>query len=164
MPSRTRKLAPSGDLQQRRSGRLAQSSAGFTLLEAIVAIAIVGIALIPVITFISQMVNGLIRAGDANARNLAQESIMELLETMNPLEQPAGNDQIGDLLIHWESADIIKPSQATRVGAGLAGFNLGFYNVTVSVDRVSAGRWFTFDMRKVGYQRIGLTRPPGGLP
>lgn len=156
MPSRTRKLG--------RSGGLDASSTGFTLLEAIVAIAIVGIALVPIITFVSQMVTGLTRAGDANARNLAQQSIMELLEATNPLEHPTGDDQIADLQIHWESTDIISPSKIVRVGAGLAGFNIGFYNVTVSVSRANRGPWFSFDMRKVGYQRIGGTRPPGTMP
>ena len=51
---------------------------GFMLLEAIVAIAIVGIAIIPIITFVSQMVGALTRAGDVNAQNLAKQAIIEL--------------------------------------------------------------------------------------
>ena len=142
-------------------GHIAKSSHGFTLLEAIVAIAIVGIALIPIITFVSQMVTGLTRAGDANAKNLAQQSIMELLESMNPLEYPIGDDQIGDLMIHWESADIIPASSVLRVGVGLPGVSIGFYKVIVSVSRTGAGPWFSFDMRKVGYRRITSKALPG---
>ncbi len=140
-----------------------KASRGFTLLEAIVAVAIVGIALVPVITFISQMVTGLTRAGDANARNLAEQAVIELLEPLNPLDRPSGDDQVGDMLIHWESKDIIPPTKDVRVGTGLAGFSLGFYNVTVSVARAS-GPWFSFDMRKVGYQRLGSLQMPGTIP
>jgi general secretion pathway protein I len=140
------------------------NSRGFTLLEAIVAVAIVGVALVPVLTFISQMANALMRAGDANARNLAQQSVIELLEPMNPLENPVGEHQIGDLIVRWESAGIIPPNKEIRPGAGLPGFSLGFYNVTVSVDRADKGPWFSFDMRKVGYRRIITTGPPGMSP
>jgi general secretion pathway protein I len=137
------------------------ASRGFTLLEAIVAVAIVGVALVPVITFISQMVNGLARAGDSNARNLAEQSIIELLEPLNPIESPIGDDQIGDLLIHWESESIIAPKKEMYIGASLAGFNLGFYNVKVSIVRANVGPWFSFDMRKVGYHRIGAVQLQG---
>ncbi len=130
-------------------------------MEAIVAVAIVGIALVPVITFVSQMVSALTRAGDSNARNLAQHSIIELMETLNPLERPVGEDQIGDLIVRWESANIISPNKEIRAGVGLPGFSMGFYNVTVSVDRADRGPWFSFDMRKVGYRRIFATQIPG---
>jgi hypothetical protein len=131
-------------------------------LEAIVAVAIIGVALVPILTFISQMTYALTRAGDSNARNLAQQAVIELLEPLNPLENPNGQDQLGDLLIRWESANIIPPNRQPRPGTGLGGFSIGFYNVTVSVDRVSAGPWFAFDMRKVGYRR--LATPVPGLP
>ncbi len=145
-----------------KTGRIGTStSRGFTLLEAIVAVAIMGIALVPTITFVSQMVGALSRASDANARNLAEQSIIELLEPLNPVERPVGNDQIGDLLIHWNSVDIIPPSKEIQAGVGLAVFGVGFYVVTVSVDRVNQGPWFSFDMRKVGYQKIGSQSAPG---
>jgi general secretion pathway protein I len=139
-------------------------SRGFTLIEAIVAVAIVGIALVPIIIFVSQMVSGLARAGDANARHLAQQSLIEFLEPLNPLEQPVGEDRIGDLIVRWQSSSLIPPNPVSRVGSGLAGFSMGFYNVTISVDRVDAGPWFSFDMRKVGYRRINFGNPMGEKP
>lgn len=142
------------------------ASRGFTLLEAIVAVAIVGVALVPIITFISQMVNALSRAGDVNAQNLAEQSIIALLEPLNPLERPNGDDQIGNLNIHWESDILVPPSAAIRPGTGLAVFGIGFYNVKISVNRIDrAGEWFAFDMRKVGYRRINANVLPGmGTP
>lgn len=138
------------------------ASRGFTLLEAIVAVAVVGIALIPIITFISQMVTGLNRAGDSNARNLAQQAIIEMLEPLNPLEEPNGGEQIGNLDIRWESQALIPPNTAIRPGNGLATFGIGFYTVKVSVNRTDrSGEWFTFDMRKVGYRRINANILPG---
>lgn len=159
MSRRTREIAQASamavDAQRRRT------QGGFTLLEAIVAIAIVGIALVPILTFISQMVGALTRAGDVNARNLAEQSIIELLEPLNPLEQPVGEDQLGDLTIKWESENIIPPNKGPITGAGLAGFSVGFYTVTVNVERLQKGPWFSFTMRKVGYKRFDVLQMPG---
>lgn len=150
---------------RRLNGDAAKShSRGFTLIEAIVAVAIVGIALVPIIIFVSQMVAGLARAGDSNARHLAQQSLIEFLEPLNPLEQPTGEDRLGDLIVRWQSNNLVPPNSISRTGAGLAGFSLGFYNVTVSVDRVGTGPWFSFDMRKVGYRRINFGNPMGVKP
>ena len=148
-----------------KAGARRHASRGFTLLEAIVAVAIVGIALVPIITFISQMVTGLTRAGDANARNLAEQSVIALLEPLNPLERPNGDDQVGTLSIHWESEILVPPSTTIRPGTGLAAFGIGFYNVKVSVNRADrSGEWFAFDMRKVGYRRINANVLPGMGP
>jgi prepilin-type N-terminal cleavage/methylation domain-containing protein len=161
MPSRARKMI---HLAKRGRFTASLSSSGFTLLEAIVAIAIVGIALVPVMTFISQMAFGLTRAADSNARNLAQQSLIELFETLNPLERPVGEDQVGDLIIRWESESLVPPNPQVNPGAGLAGFSIGFYNVTVSVDRINKGPWFSFAMRKVGYRSLSTSTLPGFKP
>jgi general secretion pathway protein I len=140
------------------------SARGFTLLEAIVAMTIVGVALVPILTFISQMTTGLSRAADLNARSLAQQSVVELLEPLNPMDQPVGEDQIGNLLVRWSSETLVPPNTGPILGSKLTAFGIGFYKVTVSVDRVDRGPWFTFDMRKVGYRQLGNILLPGMTP
>ncbi len=153
-------MSGSGTLS--KVARRARSAArGFTLIEAIVAVAIVGIALVPLITFIGQMATALTRAGDSNARNIAQQATIELLETLNPMEDPIGEDQVGDLIIRWDSQGIVPPNPNLRVSAGLAGFSMGFYNVAVTVERAGRGPWFSFDMRKVGFKPFGSSNLPG---
>jgi len=134
---------------------------GFTLLEAIVAMTVVGVAMVPVFTFISQMSNGLYRAADANARNLAQQSVMELLEPLNPMDRPTGEDEIGDLTVRWESQELVPPNKEPILGGGLVSYSIGFYKVAVSVDRRDRGSWFSFDMRKTGYRRFPNVLIPG---
>jgi len=161
MPSGTAEITRARDIRSLGFPGPGRRSRGFTLIEAIVALAIVGIALVPIMIFVGQMVAALSRAGDANARHLAQQSVIELLETLNPLDRPSGEDELGDLVIRWESTVLVEPNTASRVGSGLAGFSMGFYNVNVDVERARSGPWFTFDMRKVGYRRISLTSVPG---
>jgi hypothetical protein len=87
---------------------------------------------------------------------------MELLEPLNPLTTPVGEDHVGDLLVRWQSEVLVSPNKEPLLGGGMPGFSMGFYKVTVSVDRVDRGPWFSFDMRKTGYRRFGSGLP--GLP
>jgi general secretion pathway protein I len=137
---------------------------GFTLLEAIVAMTIVGVALLPILTFISQMATGLSRAADSNARNLAQQAILEFLEPLNPMDRPVGEDQMGGLLVRWESETLVPPNKEPILGGRLTGYSIGFYKVTVSVDQIDRGPWFTFDMRKTGYSQFANVMVPGATP
>lgn len=136
---------------------------GFTLLEAIVAIAVLGIALIPLLSFTSQSVLQLHAAADSNARSLAEQNVLAFLETLNPLEQPSGNTTIGDLRVQWSSKPIVDQTQNATPGSALPYYVVGFYSVDVRVSRDGADPWFEFAARKVGYrapvvQGFGSTR------
>lgn len=122
---------------------------GFTLLEAIVAVAILGIALIPLLSFISQMSLELRTAGDSNARSLAEQNVLAFIEPVNPMEQPEGQADLGDLHIAWTSRPVV-PETDTGPGSGIPVYRFGFYDVTVQVSRNQAP-WFDFVARKVGF-------------
>ncbi len=138
---------------------------GFTLLEAIVALTLLGLALVPMMSFISQSAEQLDRVAESNERSFAMQSAIALLSPVNPMEDPEGEESLGqDLLVRWDSQVILEPNQGPQVGMGLPGFRIGFYDVRVSLLRDTNTPWFDFDMRKVGYRKIDIdplfgTRP-----
>ena len=138
---------------------------GFTLLEAIVALTLLGLALVPMLSFISQSTDQLNRVAESNERSFAMQSAIAVLSPVNPMEEPEGEESLGqNLLLRWNSDVIIEPNQGPQVGMGLPGFRVGFYNVHVSLFRDTNTPWFDFDMRKVGYRKIDVdplfgTRP-----
>ncbi len=127
------------------------SQRGFTLLEAIVAVAVLGIALMPLLAFISQSALELRLAGDANARSLAQQNVVSFLETLNPIDQPLGEVDLGDLHVMWASRQAVPEISNSTMSNGMPGFRLGFYNVTVQVYR-NRELWFDFTARKFGFR------------
>lgn len=134
-------------------------NAGFTLLEAIVALTIMAMALIPMVSFISQSADALTRAGDANERSLVTQSALALMDPINPMVEPEGSLPLDEeVTVSWRSEVLVPPSDGIRVGTLLAGFRLGFYGVQVEVSR-SGAPWYTFDLRKVGYERIQRSLP-----
>jgi len=131
---------------------------GFTLLEAIIAIAILGITMMPIMNLLGQSVAQLAFAGQANNRAVATESALAVLDSINPSLTPTGKIQITDTLITWDSEILVEPNEIPQMRAGLAGYSVGFYKVTVSVIKEEEP-WFTFELRKVGYNRISGRGP-----
>ena len=135
-----------------------QTTKGFTLLEAIIAIAILGITMMPIMNLLGQSIAQLTIAGKANNRAVATESALAVLDSINPLLTPSGEIQITDTLLTWDSEMIVEPNEIPQIRAGLAGYSVGFYKVTVSLIREEEP-WFTFELRKVGYNRISGRGP-----
>lgn len=133
---------------------------GFTLLEAIVAVAVLGMALMPLLAFISQSALELRLAGDANARSLAQQNVLAFIETVNPMDQPLGETDLGGLHVTWVSRETVPQIANSTLGNGMPGFRLGFYDMDVRVYRNRA-LWFDFGARKFGYHsnQLGLMAP-----
>ncbi|MGE0282445.1 MAG: prepilin-type N-terminal cleavage/methylation domain-containing protein [Rhodospirillaceae bacterium] len=141
-----------------------RSTAGFTLLEAIVALTVMAAALIPLVTFIAQSADQLTRAGEANEQSLVQQSVLALMEPVNPMAEPEGTIPLDDeITVSWRSEAVVPPPEGTLVGTQLNGYRLGFYGVTVAVSR-NGDPWFDFTMRKVGYQNMRRSNPMLGGP
>jgi len=136
-----------------------RSSAGFTLLEAIVALTVMALALIPLITFIAQSSDQLMRASEANDRSIVTQSVLALMDPINPMAEPEGTISLDEEIgVSWWSDAIILSAERAAVRQTLSGFRMGFYGVTVSVTR-DQKPWFDFKMRKVGYENLRGTRP-----
>lgn len=128
-----------------------RSTAGFTLLEAIVALTVMAAALIPLVTFIAQSADQLVRAGEANERSLVHQSVLALMDPVNPMAEPEGVLPLDDeISVSWRAQEIAA-SKTALVGTQLNGYRIGFYAILVSVSRNNEA-WFDFTMRKVGYQ------------
>src|SRR4051812_38708749 len=109
---------------------------GFTLLEAIVALAVMAMALIPMVAFVAQAANELMHAGESNERSFVMQSALALMEPINPMAEAQGSLPLDrNITMTWESAAIVEPNPGINVGAGLPAYRLGFYKVHVSLLR-----------------------------
>ncbi|MDX2221968.1 MAG: prepilin-type N-terminal cleavage/methylation domain-containing protein [Rhodospirillaceae bacterium] len=137
---------------------------GFTLLEAIVAVTIIGMTMIPLMSFMSQSALQLTAAGQSNSRSTIALDAAAFMETVNPMIDGTGATTMGDVRISWSSQPLVEPNTTVRPGVGLASYAIGFYRVNVQVARGAQDPWFDFDMRKVGYRRITVNDPFAGDP
>ncbi|MEQ8508748.1 MAG: type II secretion system protein [Rhodospirillaceae bacterium] len=131
---------------------------GFTLIEAIVAVAIIGMTTLPIMLLISESLTQLSRAADASSQSIAMESILALIDPINPLSDPSGAMDMGSYSFEWNSTVLVTPNDTIQTRTGLAGYKVGFYNVEVNVQK-NDDDWFNFNVRKVGYERFSTSLP-----
>ena len=137
---------------------------GFTLLEAIVALTIVGLTLVPVMSFLVNATQQISVAADSNQRAAAQRTALAYIETMNPLTEPVGKADLSEKVsLRWVSTALAEPNSQARLGARLGASRIGFFLVTVTVLRESV-EWFSFEVRKIGYQPLASPMMPGTSP
>lgn len=135
------------------------NSRGFTFIEAIVSLAVIGVAILPLMALLSQSISQLNRVADAKERAAAMESALSVLDPINPLLNPSGSTMLGTTAMTWSSVALVEPNQSIQLRAGLAGYSMGFYAVTVSLSRDDQP-WFSFEARKAGYRRVQITDSP----
>lgn len=141
-----------------------RQDAGFTLLEAIVAIALLGALLVPLYNLMSRNLDGLYRVGDANLQSEVTLNAMAMLETINPMERPAGSVQLGNYVLRWNSVALTAPIDGVGFPAGQSLYQVAMYQTSAEVLRVGRGdqllNWFSFDLRQVGWKQVRQFRLP----
>ena len=137
--------------QRRRQG-------GFTLLEAVVAIALVAAAVMPLYAFFSRSLDGLYRAAEANRESQASLTAMSFLAGLNPMDRPTGEEGIGAMRLRWKSREVVPATDSIGYPRGIGLFHVALYEVTGEI--LDAGRVrSTVTMRLVGYRQARQLLP-----
>jgi general secretion pathway protein I len=76
---------------------------GFTLLEAVIAIAIFAMGATALFGWVNTNLITLNRVDQINQRVSAVESAVEFMSRIDPITQPSGKAQLGQLVIEWET-------------------------------------------------------------
>ncbi len=118
---------------------------GFTLLEAIVALVLIASTGMALLNWISTNLTTLQHVQAAQQRNDATRNAVAFMETINPIEQPSGENTIGMYKIIWE-AKVVELQGSTIM------YQVGLYdmNVTVSLDKTMIAK---FTVRQIGFKQ-----------
>ena len=127
--------------------------AGFSLLEAIVAMVVMATALLALYAWLSSSTLGLTRA-QAQTRALADSrSALALVETINPMLEPSGQRRLGDIEVSWTTTPVVpRRTGLTRAGQPSL-YEVALYDMEVSVRR-DGGTEETFALRRAGYEAV----------
>ncbi len=128
--------------------------AGFSLIEALIALAIAAMMLTALFQLQIQMARGQARAISVLEQVAAQENALALTRDLNPMEEPVGEIALPDGdTIRW-SATPQGPSQ-TNVGfpAGNGQFEVQLYTVTVEVETRDGDPVSPLVFNRMGWRR-----------
>jgi type II secretory pathway pseudopilin PulG len=104
--------------------------AGFSLLEAIIALAIAAVCLGAVLELQHQLVSGQRRHEAALKRAELQRNALILLRELNPQEQPTGEITLPpDMILRWTSEPISEGKTSAGVPRGDGAFYVQLYRV-----------------------------------
>ena len=118
---------------------------GFTLLEAIVALVLIASTGMALLNWISTNLITLQHVQAAQQRNDATRNAVAFIETVNPIEQPYGENTIGIYKITWEAKKVELQGNTTMYQVGLYDMN-----VTVFLDKTLIAK---FTVRQIGFKQ-----------
>ena len=133
---------------------------GFTLLEAIVALVIIGSAGMALFGWLNGTLMSLNRVRESNAIVEAKLNAIEYMNTVNPLLKPEGQASLGDYRLRWQA----KPSTVLQDNVGYPGgiglYQLALFETKIKVERGDGKPWFDFAMKQVGYKKVRVLTLP----
>ena len=140
-------------MSRRRPPPRQHRMAGFTLLEAIVAMVVFTMGAFALYGWLSTNVITLNRIRERQQIEIATHSALDLIRRSNPMQAPEGQRSVGELTVTW----IARPVEPARAGSSQTGeptlFMVGLYDMDVRVMR--GGRELhAFQVRQVGWKQL----------
>ena len=147
------------------------SRAGFSLIEALVALIVAAMALTAVLELQRQLADGQARYQRALTLAGLERDAMTLMADVNPTEQPEGALLLpGGRSLRWVVQPLGPPALNTGSARSGRAFELRLYRLTILIRDASAGPLGQFAFDRVGWRRLAapapyvpppsLTRPP----
>lgn len=132
-----------------------RARAGFSLIEALVALTIAALVLGAIFELQIQMVRGQQRATDAMEQVMAQENALALTRTLNPMERPEGSVALpGGDTVRWTALPRGRSMVNAGFPAGDGQFEVQLYTVTVEVERARGRSPAPLVFDRMGWRRL----------
>lgn len=135
---------------------------GFTLLEGLVAIALLAGTMAAIFALVGNLLNSANKVAQSNRTALISENALEAMSIINPMTQPTGQIDLGEYTVKWKSEARTPISDGAGYPLGTSLYQLAFYDSAVRVEEQGSGVPLTeFKLRQVGYRRV--REPPSPL-
>jgi len=137
---------------------------GFTLIEAVVAMAVLAAALLPIYALISSSLNGATRLAAKAAEGEHVLNAIEVMAVVNPLKAPKGQIPLGAGLVRWEARRLTEPMDGTAYPRGISLYRLALFDTAVTVLDPEGQVAASFTLRQTGYDRVREPAIPFSAP
>jgi general secretion pathway protein I len=135
----------------------AETAAGFTLIEAIVALVILSAVMIGFYDFLSTALNGARRMELASLAYDHRTNALELASALNPMDMPEGTLDLGKYRVHWTSHVLGDIRQSSRYPSGRGFYKVALYRMVFTFPDDAEIR--PIEVTRLGYRRDDLPQP-----
>jgi len=137
-----------------------RARAGFSVVEAVVAMAIAAIGLTAILSLQHQLAVSQAR-NEAKLRSLSlRRAVLTLIRDVNPMAKAAGQMRIAPgLTVSWTSRTIMPPVRGAGFGEGDSAFMVALYELTVITVNDQQAVLDEFKVERLGWQRLGVFSP-----
>jgi len=126
--------------------------AGFTLLEAIVALVIFASVGSALYAWIAVSLNGVTRVEASRQNDEAIQAGIAMLEHVNPMAQPQGRLSAGHYSIAWTSEAIVPAVEGLTPYGLVSLYQVGLWRMQVTVE--GGDEPVRFTTRKAGWRQV----------
>jgi general secretion pathway protein I len=111
-----------------------RGSEGFSVIEALIAVAIIGVAMVPIVAMQTQLARQYQRQSALQEQLAAQRNALTLLREVNVMAEPRGRRGLGEgRELRWRAVPISSPQRSLRFLAGEGDYRVALYRVDATV-------------------------------
>ncbi|MFT3727222.1 MAG: prepilin-type N-terminal cleavage/methylation domain-containing protein [Terricaulis sp.] len=127
--------------------------AGFSVIETLVAVAILAIALIPILMIQTQTSRASLRETAARSAITDQQNALAALRDINPMQQPSGSIVLSDdRAITWRATPLSPVTQTLARAGAQTSFDAALYRLNVEVQDKHGTRLQSFLLDQMGWR------------
>lgn len=124
---------------------------GFTLIEVLVALAILSASFVSLFQLFNQANLNNSRVREVYSDNLAQNTIFAELNLINPAEKRQGQEQLGDITYRWQT-NPVSPLMPMRTELGVSENYIQLYEIRIFY-QIANQQTREFSFEKLGWER-----------
>ena len=137
----------------------APAQRGFTIIEALVALALVAVTIIPLYEWVGRSLGMAARTADVTRQAEAELSALGVLSRVNPMADPEGSLDIGSgHRVRWQAVPKTDAVDNVAYPRGVGIYQVALYQVKAEVLRGNVV-WFDFTIDQLGYRRVRNPQP-----
>ena len=135
---------------------------GFTLLEAVVALAIFSMVATALLSWMNASTETAARLDRRAALDAAKQNVIEYMQSVNPMARPTGEEDFGSYRIEWKSTRTTDEMDQHNFPAGVGLYVVALYRIDIKAKSSVDPNWFDLSMKMIGYRRAREVANPFG--
>ncbi len=136
---------------KRKASKTQASQSGFSLLESLVAVALIAAAFLPLLALQGQLTRTVVAIERAETNVKDMTSALSYFRVMNPAKTGEGSEKIGAATLSWTARPVSEERPALDQGGAPGRFLLQLYDID-AVLVYEDGRRAEFTVRALGWR------------